>query len=393
MKRKLLLLMLIPLLGLLSLKAQTCIHSVELVDSYGDGWNGGTLTIMVNGSAVLTNITLGLGAGPGVYYFDAATGDDIDADYTAGSYGYENEYTVKDGGGSILGQSGQGGAEPVDVLNMVGNCPACPPPTGQTETNITTTSADLGWTTGGSGTWDIEWGVSGFTQGTGTVITGTTNNPYSLSGLTAGELYDWYVRDDCGGDQSDWTGPHTFAAACNAVTTFPYTESFEGTWVGIPTAPICWSQITVSGTNAWSQHATSPHGGTYCAIAPWASDGGEHLLITPGFDFGTSDYRLRFWLKGSSSIGTDLQVQIADNNSAASNFTTELAYYVAGTNMPTTWTEYIIDLSAYENTHYIAFRMIDNDGYSLYIDDVTIEEIQALPPDPATNPFPFNGLT
>jgi hypothetical protein len=193
--------------------------------------------------------------------------------------------------------------------------------------------------------------------------------------LTAGELYDWYVRDDCGGDESDWAGPSSFSTACEAISSFPYTEGFEDAWVGSPAAPQCWSQITVSGTNVWNQSTTTPHSGTYCAKAPWASAGGEHLLITPGLSFGTTDYRLKFWLKGSSSGGTDLKVQIADDNSSAGNFTTELAYYIAGTNMPTTWTEYIIDLSAYEDVQYIAFRMIDDDGYSLYIDDVTVEEI------------------
>jgi|GEM_PF-1260498 len=273
--------------------------------------------------------------------------------------------------------------------------PAYPKPTDLTTTNITKTTADLGWTEAGTATtWEIEWGATGFTQGTGTTITGITSNPYTLNPpLIAGTTYDWYVRSDCGdGNYSDWSRAEIFTTQFGPVTTFPWTEGFEDNWSGDPAAPPSWSQITVSGTNVWKINSyPRPDGGTYCAIAPFASAGGEHLLITPELVFGTNNFRLKFWLRGQSSVeDTDLKVQIADDNSAASNFTTDLAYFVAGTNMPSVWTEYTIDLSAYGSSQYIAFRMIDNDGGSLWIDDVTVEEIPTSPIfsiDPALKDF------
>ncbi len=45
----------------------------------------------------------------------------------------------------------------------------------------------------------IEYGLSGFTPGTGTTVT-TTGSPYFLTGLTAGSTYDFYVWADCGDD-------------------------------------------------------------------------------------------------------------------------------------------------------------------------------------------------
>ncbi len=94
--------------------------------------------------------------------------------------------------------------------------PSCLNPSDLVETNVTATSVDLGWTEINTPTpatlWDIEWGLSGFTQGTGTMVTGTTTNPHSLSGLTAGTGYSWYVRADCGSrETSPWSGPHNFA--------------------------------------------------------------------------------------------------------------------------------------------------------------------------------------
>ena len=270
--------------------------------------------------------------------------------------------------------------------------PTCPAPTVQTESNITQTSVDLAWTTGGASKWDIEYGLTGFAPGSGTTITATENNPYTLSGLTAGKQYDWYVRDNCEDEQSEWAGPSSFVTACSTSPIFPFTEDFETPWLGTPAAPVCWSQITVSGTKIWEQSETSPHGGTKCANAPFEFDGGEHLLITPKLDFGTSNYRLKFWLKGGISSGTDLKIQIAADNSNANNFTTDLAYFIAGENMPTVWTQIVIDLSDYENGQYIAFRTIDADGFILYIDDVTVEEIQDVAPESATVTFPTNEL-
>ena len=88
--------------------------------------------------------------------------------------------------------------------------PTCPRPTHFNVTGSTSNSVDLEWIASGSETtWNIEYGPTGFTQGTGTVEA-TTTNPYTVNNLTSGTTYDFYVQADCGsGDVSDWTGPVT----------------------------------------------------------------------------------------------------------------------------------------------------------------------------------------
>ena len=89
--------------------------------------------------------------------------------------------------------------------------PACPFPIDLDAINITEDSADLSWTENGiATTWNIEWGPTGFTQGTGTTINGVTNNPFNLTGLTQNTTYDFYVQADCGGGTSNFTGPFSF---------------------------------------------------------------------------------------------------------------------------------------------------------------------------------------
>jgi hypothetical protein len=74
-----------------------CSYSVVLYDTYGDGWNGGSLNMNVSGTNVVTGATIGNGFGPVSYNFDVYQGQTITANYTAGSWSGENYYRVYDG--------------------------------------------------------------------------------------------------------------------------------------------------------------------------------------------------------------------------------------------------------------------------------------------------------
>lgn len=79
---------------------------VALIDSYGDGWNGGALSVYVNGNAVLANLTLNSGGGPLYFDFEVFDGDGITTDYTTGGWSYENYYAILDHNGAIVAESG-----------------------------------------------------------------------------------------------------------------------------------------------------------------------------------------------------------------------------------------------------------------------------------------------
>lgn len=67
-----------------------CNHIVRVSDTYGDGWNGGTITIQVNGVNVFTNVALAGSTGPEDFTFSATPGQNITVIRTAdGSYPYE----------------------------------------------------------------------------------------------------------------------------------------------------------------------------------------------------------------------------------------------------------------------------------------------------------------
>jgi len=90
--------------------------------------------------------------------------------------------------------------------------PTCPDPSNLNAINITETTADLEWVENGTAAlWNLEWGTSGFTLGTGTSVNGLTATNYNLTGLTQGVSYDFYIKSDCGGsDSSSFIGPYNF---------------------------------------------------------------------------------------------------------------------------------------------------------------------------------------
>lgn len=91
---------------------------------------------------------------------------------------------------------------------------ACPVPTSLTVNALTTGSASVTWTAGGSETaWDVYYGAAPLAAPDATTVpTATTSaTSYTATGLTADTNYSIYVRSNCGaGNESIWTPVTTF---------------------------------------------------------------------------------------------------------------------------------------------------------------------------------------
>ncbi|GAK91461.1 hypothetical protein JCM19298_2747 [Nonlabens ulvanivorans] len=105
---------------------------------------------------------------------------------------------------------------------------ACARPTNLGFTNPTPTTADLTWTPNGGTGIELQYGPQGFDQATaGTLLNGPTiTSPYTLGGLSANSVYDYYVRTVCGTSVSNWNGPFTFTSLFEP-SNLPYNTSFE----------------------------------------------------------------------------------------------------------------------------------------------------------------------
>ena len=107
-----------------------CEFSIVLTDAYGDGWNGNSLDVLVNGEVVLDDIATQSedDTNPVTFTFAVATGDVIDVVYDdSGTWDGENSYVVYNNQGEeIAAESGAGGGSsdpgPADTIGLAAIC-------------------------------------------------------------------------------------------------------------------------------------------------------------------------------------------------------------------------------------------------------------------------------
>ena len=104
-----------------------CTHKLELYDLYGDGWNGATVDLEINGSNVSNNATVSDNQADAhgftrIIDFVAITGDNISLDdWFSGSSDDQIVWAIKDGNGNVInsGMYGDG------TTNVPAYCAPC----------------------------------------------------------------------------------------------------------------------------------------------------------------------------------------------------------------------------------------------------------------------------
>jgi hypothetical protein len=123
-------------------------------------------------------------------------------------------------GNTPCGASASTWGEAEDYLVNITTPPACSPASGLQANNVTGSNAEIIWTSGAGATTSLEYGPSGFTLGTGTVVNNVTS-PYTITGLNSQTAYQVYVIDTCtGGVVAPAAGPVGFTTTCSPI---PYT--------------------------------------------------------------------------------------------------------------------------------------------------------------------------
>ncbi len=286
----------------------------------------------------------------------------------------------------------------------IGTIPTCLWVTGLSVDSTTQTTATLSWTSGGTeNKWQIEYGLAGFAQGSGTYVT-ANSNPYTLTGLQHSTMYDFYVRAICdtiAGDTSFWAGPVSFLTQCGAINQFPYTEDFSATTF----PPYCWTRWiallldnTVFAPTSWGWEqgnfgnvSTPDNKAARLNIYGSAID---YWLVTPSIDLGSSiDYLLSFDIAltkfdqasapDQNGIDDKFAVVISTDDGATWSSANILRIWDnAGSsyvynNISLTGQNVMIDLSPYSGIVKIGFyaeSLTINTDNDLFVDNVTIFE-------------------
>jgi len=268
--------------------------------------------------------------------------------------------------------------------------PSCVEPNTLTATSITAISASLGWTSGGSGeaTWDVEVLPLASTA-TGTPTDTGVANPFNKTGLTATTDYKFYVRANCGGGDSAWSGPFNFTTLCAA-----YTPAYTQDFTAFPGA--CWGEgddtdiaTGPNGTDGgWNVDGFLNVGTTGAARINMYDTGINDWLVSPTFDLSAGSYGLAFnvgaveWngtvAETPNPMGSDDEVQVLisnDNGATWINLDT-----FNNTNAPSaTGDAKVYDLAAYTSatTKFAFWASVgitdDDEDIDFFIDDFRVD--------------------
>jgi len=360
--------------------ANSCTYTINMTDSYGDGWNGAVIGIYQNGTLISTfgnGFTSGSSASATVTLCEGTAADVIAE--SAGLYPTEVGFTILDPSGNQVfsRSSGSSFATGNNFGWFAVSCSSnpCVAPTNLSVLSTTSSDAKIYWDGGSATGWNVEYGTAGFSLGSGTGAQ-ASNDTTTLTGLNTSTSYDVYVQADCG---SSWTGPLNFSTASSClVSTFPYTEGFES---GSPNLS-CWTNIQEVGTSDWTYAAGSSGGnisGAYngsanarfVSLSPGGGGTPVTKLVSPPLDLSNmAAPRVSFFYGQERWYGDQNELKVYYRKSANDPWV-QLAHYTSDVN---SWTQVVLNLPNHTSTYQIAFEGINNWGRANVLDEVTIEE-------------------
>ena len=192
-------------------------------------------------------------------------------------------------------------------------------------TATTTTSVTLNWAaaTGTPASYDVEYGAVGFVQGSGTSVSTATNSVSITTGLTASTNYDFYVRSNCGANQSTWSTVNTFTTA----KILPYTSNFDSS------ASLIGWVITTNGPGGQGYNATGTAGQAaspgYWIFGSSTTTVNNNWLFSPAISLVAGEQVTPSFYTRSSTSPRTLRVTVGTNNTPVAQTTVLAALSIA----------------------------------------------------------------
>ena len=253
---------------------------------------------------------------------------------------------------------------------------SCFRPSNAEATDITTTGAIIDWLPiGDESEWELEWKDSSDTvwNSCGILFSAT----YTLNGLIPITSYDVRIRALCSAtEQSNWA-LFSFATLCDAISAFPYSESFDN-YTSAVTFPLCWTQITNNSTAYPCFNFANPSSAPRC-LQFSATNAYYCYAVSPRIDPAISISQLQVHFKAkiiSSSITNGhLEIGIMSDPEEIGTFTVLGNTSRNDFEVINTWHDFEVPLSDYTGTgEYIAFRAPNEEGNAqTFIDDVVFD--------------------
>ncbi len=258
----------------------------------------------------------------------------------------------------------------------------------------TTTTVPVQWEAAeGTSQWIVDYVVLAGTDTIKNESVPTSNNPFVIEGLANSSAYKikgtvtTYCSETDRGEAIPFE--YDFQTACEAFTTFPYFEGFEGSF-----PPVCWDMKNTAGNSAfvWQQYSSSQYvkEGQYAAYWSYKSSGSKAILVTPEFTFPEDEeYRIELYAfrgtSGSSYKGEGFGIYLSETKEVTEDATllafiprltsesNENGVFAVGTVDAQGLYQYKFDFNTSDYTgKYIIFEAVTNNGYYQSFDNLWI---------------------
>lgn len=325
------------------------IITLELTDSYGDGWNGNYISVVdVESGSELDRFTITSGSNS-QYTLAIPNGREIQFQWISGNYANECSYVVTDEDGEVIFSGSGAMSAPINYT------PAKRPANLAAE-NITKNSATITWT-------------------------GHDNAlSYSLRYRKVSLKYDfesaepWVVDDFAPFTTYDGDGLDTYSLQGVTFDNQGYTGS------------------VIAFQNGISSNCYAHSGNAFGAIMDNDTQN-DDWLISPEIKI-TEGMAFSFWARSlNDSYGLE-RIKVGVYGSTDGTFSSYLeGSENSSTEVPVAWTEFHYDLSAYVGqTIKLAINCVSADVFALFIDDICISTTWSETFTDATSPFELSSL-
>lgn len=251
--------------------------------------------------------------------------------------------------------------------------PSCLNPTSIEISDITSTSAQIGWEANGT-SYLIEYSEEPFSAGEGTILPSVNTNSFTFENLVPNTMYYFYVSQICGTEESLPSGPYSFRTLCAPVTT--YSETFDSyTQTGSTSTPMpnCWNR-SGNGSVYITTSSSDPNSAPNRLYIYSSSTAVADAIMPEVSNIGDGTHRLRFKAYSATANKT-LLIGYYEDPTDPATFVQTNSVSLPGTTQTTTQ-EFKININPDLVTtpiNSIVFRS-NNQGATIYIDDVFYEQ-------------------
>ena len=270
----------------------------------------------------------------------------------------------------------------------------CLPVQNLAANNIEDTRLELSWTDDRNANpsgYNVEFGPTGFTPGTGSVIFAYTqpNGNYDIqpTNLTPNTTYDFYVSTICDSENTSSVKKVTASTECTFITQLPYTCGFnaeDGVGSEDYAIPECWHRYNDASSQSYTHfpyvHSNSnyAHSNGNClgfSVSSSASYPDHQIAILPPVSasaYPMNGNQMILWAQRSSNYA-NLQVGTMTDPY-------DLSTFVADTTLELTtqYREYVVK---FNSTGIFPAIMAPRptSATTVYVDDITIEPVPSCP--------------